>query len=167
MNIVLTGFMGTGKSAAGRVLARELGLKLVDIDAMVVEQAGISVTGIFEKFGEARFRELESTAIKKVISTMNDCVVSTGGGAVVSSENRDALKKWGKIICLNASVETILERVGRRDDRPLLSSGDRKESIEKLLEERAVCYGDSDFTIDTSGMEVVDIVTKIKSLLRV
>src|SRR5574337_1799870 len=128
-NIVLTGFMGTGKSTVGRILAKELGLKPVDLDELIEKEAGMAVKDIFKVHGEARFREMEAEAIKKLTSGEigQNLIVSAGGGAVLNPLNRAALRKWGALVCLTASVEEIIKRVGDRTDRPLLATGDKKQ----------------------------------------
>ena len=167
MNIILTGFMGTGKSTIARELADKLGLKLIDTDAMIEGLTGKKISSIFSDEGEARFREYESD----VISTLTDeaskgCVVSTGGGTVVDIENRDKLKAWGVLICLSASAEAILERVGGRQDRPLLDCEDPKAAIDELLRKRADAYNDCDILIDTSNKTPLTVVKEIAEKLK-
>lgn len=164
-NIILTGFMGTGKSTVGRLLARELGLQFHDIDTLIEAEAGTAVKEIFKAHGEAAFREIEKGIIKKL---SEDCygtglVIATGGGAVVNPENRAMLKSWGTIICLSASVDEIIKRVGDKGDRPLLAAEDKKGAIEKLLNERAEAYRDCDMCIDTTSRSVEEVVAAIKA----
>lgn len=166
-NIILTGFMATGKSSVGRRLSKELGLKFLDVDELIEKEAGLPVKDIFAASGEASFREMEASIIKKISSGGfgDGLVVATGGGAVVNSGNRQALKGCGTIICLTATVEEMLKRVGGREDRPLLASGDRREKMEGLLDARKEAYADCDFIIDTTGMDIPSVVNKIKCLL--
>ncbi|MBI3753031.1 MAG: shikimate kinase [Deltaproteobacteria bacterium] len=163
-NIVLTGFMGTGKSSVGRRLARELHLKFIDTDGLIEKEAGINTNGIFEKFGEAYFREMESKVINE-ISTRRDMVIATGGGAIVNQQNLEALKRNGIVICLTASIDAILSRVGSGDERPLLSRGDKKEAISNLLKQREPFYKKADFIIDTTTKTVGEVVEEIKEKL--
>jgi shikimate kinase len=166
-NIVLTGFMGTGKSTAGRVLAGGLGLKFLDLDSIIEKEAGLEVKEIFSALGEAHFRNLESELIGKLTrgELGTGLVVATGGGAVVDKANRAALKSWGVLICLMASVDEIIKRVGRNDDRPLLSETELKETVERLLREREGAYADCDLTVDTTSLNPDGVVEKIRSFL--
>lgn len=167
-NIALTGFMGTGKSTVGRRLARELGLRFFDLDDLIEKEAGLPVKEIFNTHGEGRFRQMESTVIEKLSSGLfgRGIVISTGGGAVVNPVNRKMLKSWGILVCLRASVDEILKRVGGKDDRPLLSGHDKKTAVERLLRYREEAYRDSDFTVDTTGLKIEDVVEKIKGFLQ-
>lgn len=162
-NIVLTGFMGTGKSTVGRLLARKLGHAFVDLDELVEKETGLSVSAIFASCGEERFRELEREAIARLVNGAfgNRLVVSTGGGAVVNEKNRSDLKKWGKLVCLKASPEEILKRVGAREDRPLLAGPDRLEKMERLLAARQEAYRDCDLEIETTGRRPDEVVSAI------
>lgn len=166
-NIVLTGFMGTGKSTAGRILAKELGLEFLDLDAVIEREAGLDIKEIFSRFGEARFRDLERGLVKRLTDGEfgSNLVVSTGGGVVVDRANRDLLRDWGVVVCLKASVDEIMKRVGRNDGRPLLPDSELRETVEKLLDERDEAYRDSDLTIDTTTLKPVDVVKRIESFL--
>ena len=165
MNIVLTGFMGAGKSEVARRLAEELGLHSIDTDDLVEREAGMPIREIFERFGETHFRRLEKNIIHHVCTNMNDIVLATGGGAVVDRDNREILKRWGTVVCLKASIDTILRRVGEGSERPLLLKGDRRETIERLLKEREPFYMEADIIIDTTGKDPGEIVEEIKALL--
>ncbi len=160
--------MGTGKSTVGRRLAAELGLKFLDIDEALEKEAGLAISWIFEKYGEQHFRKLESDVIRKLTSGEfgTGLVVSTGGGAVINDVNRRALKGWGVLICLKASVDEILKRVGGKNDRPLLTAGDRRAAIERLLKERDGAYSDCDLTVVTDFKDVLEIVGIIKKFLK-
>ncbi|MBI5287028.1 MAG: 3-dehydroquinate synthase [Deltaproteobacteria bacterium] len=164
-NIVLTGFMGTGKSSVGRRLAEELSLRFVDTDDLIEERAGLSISEIFKRFGERRFRSLEKEVIKWLSSRCN-LVIATGGGAVMDEENLLNLKRNGVIICLMASPEVILARVGNRDERPLLPENGRKEAILKLLKEREPFYSKAGHTIDTTDKKVEDVVEEVRTFLQ-
>lgn len=167
-NIVLTGFMGTGKSTSGRRLARDLGLKFLDMDDLIEKEAGLTVKDIFKVHGEPHFRCIERKVIRKLSSGDfgGGLVVSTGGGAVADKTNRAALRGWATVICLTASVDTILRRVGNNDERPLLSSSDKRAAVEKLLKEREEAYRDSDLTVDTTSMAVEEVISVIKDFLK-
>jgi shikimate kinase len=149
-NIVLTGFMGTGKTAVARELARLTGFKVVDVDADVEAEAGMSIAEIFEQQGEAAFRDRESAALARIAGGRSQ-VIATGGGAVIREENRRALREAGPVVCLTASVETIHARTRRSDARPLLQTDDPMERIRRMLAEREEFYRDADVTVSTEG----------------
>lgn len=163
-NIVLTGFMGTGKSSIGRRLARELHLKFIDTDGLIEKEAGKSIAQIFAEHGEGYFRKLESKAIEDVASKAN-VIIATGGGAIVNPENLEALKKNGIVICLTASIDSILARVGSGDERPLLSEGGKREAISNLLKQREPFYKKADFIIDTTAKSTKEVVEEILKIV--
>jgi len=163
-NIILTGFMGTGKTSAGRGLARELNLKFIDTDDLIEKEAGICIKEIFTKFGEEYFRRLESKIIHEVSSDEN-MIIATGGGAVVNPENLLALKKNGVLICLTASLDVIISRVGSGDERPLISEGDMKDTISSLLNAREPFYKKADFIVDTSTKSIKEVVKEILKIV--
>jgi len=168
MNIVLTGFMGTGKSSVAAELSRRLGLELADSDELVEAQAGMRIKEIFGRYGEGRFREMEREAIKRVTSTMEGVILATGGGAVVDGANRAALRSWGTVVCLRASVGAILERVGAGDERPLLNdkkAGAGRRAVEELLKAREGAYNDSDLVIDTTDKDVSQVADEIEAFI--
>ncbi len=170
MNIVLTGFMGTGKSALGRRLSKALGLSFLDTDRLVEERAsGFTVSEIFgeDGSGEANFRTLEREVVADLTKNHKDVVVATGGGMVVDDDNRRRLRAWGTIVLLTASVEKIVERVGLSEKRPLLKDSENlREHIEGLLSDRASAYADSDITIDTTGKGLDELTEEIVTLLK-
>jgi shikimate kinase len=160
-NVFLTGFMGTGKTTVGRVLAERLGRPFVDLDTAVEEVAGLSVADIFARFGEPGFRIREREALERT-SGLDGAVVATGGGVVLDAGNRATMRARGRIVCLTADAETILGRVGRASDRPLLAgAADPAERIARLLGERAAAYAEADWTIDTSSLDVLGVVEAI------
>lgn len=159
-NIVLTGFMGTGKTAVGRELSRMLDMKLVDIDAEIEQSQKMTINEIFRVHGEARFRQIETETIKKFSEEQN-IIIATGGGAVLKSENMALLRQGGIIFCLHASPETILERTGRSGDRPLLNVEDPKERIRELLDYRRPFYEQADIMIDTDHKSPLQVAVKI------
>lgn len=149
-NIVLTGFMGTGKTAVGKELSRILGWKVIDVDEEIVKAQEMSVNEIFNRFGEARFREIETGMIREV-SKRKNVIISTGGGAVIKQENMDLLRDTGVVICLDASPETILKRTSSNSERPLLNVEDPFRRIKELLEFRRPFYERADIVINTEG----------------
>lgn len=164
-NIVLTGFMGTGKTEVGKILAQRLGYTFVDADSVIEQEQKMSITEIFRQHGEPYFRDVEADVIRR-LSERDRVVISTGGGAVLRQENIDNLRKKGIIICLTASPDTILKRTSNDSSRPLLQVEDPLKKIKELLEFRRPYYEKSDIMVDTEGkspLEVVeDIIRRIK-----
>ncbi len=164
-NIALIGFMGTGKSSTGRLLASRLGRPFIDVDRKIERESGLTIGEIFARHGEAYFRALEKDAIARV-SRHRKAVIATGGGVVLDPDNMARLRAGGVIICLTASVQTILERTGRRSTRPLLARPDREEAVSRLLAERAPLYAQADFILDTSNIPPRLVAEKIIAFLR-
>jgi shikimate kinase len=159
-NLYLVGFMGTGKSAVGRRVARQLGFDFVDVDRQLEQQAGRSIAEIFAKDGEACFRQMERDFIEKGHSTEGQ-VVSCGGGLVVAPGMREALLARGVVVCLFASVETILERTGRNRDRPLLDAENPRARIEELLKARMPVYQSVGTGVCTDNRPIGEVVNHI------
>jgi shikimate kinase len=152
--------MGTGKTVVGRQLARELGLRLVDIDDMIVKKEGRSINDIFTASGEPYFRKLEKETLKEVAAKSGQ-VAACGGGIVINPENIATMKKTGRLICLSARPEIILERTKRHTHRPLLNVPDPLSKIKELLEARRQYYENADLTLDTSDLSVKQVVQMI------
>lgn len=164
-NVVLTGFMGTGKTSVGRILAARLNKPFIDVDKKIEIENKMSISEIFEKYGESHFRQIESDVIAR-LSRHTNMVIATGGGTVLRRENRIRLMKNGIIISLIASVGTIEERTsfGRR---PLLDTGtSRRDAISALLEKRSHLYEQAEYIIDTSGYSPQYAAEKIIIFLR-
>jgi len=164
-NIVLTGFMGTGKTEVGRELARLLDLRLIDVDTEIEKSAKMTVNDIFGEFGEPRFRDMETEMVKEV-SKKNNVIISTGGGVVLKYENMEALRQNGLIVCLSASPETIFNRLRYNSDRPLLRVGNPLEKIKIMLDARMPCYENADITIETDDKTPLQIAEEIVYLIR-
>ena len=135
-NIVLCGFMGSGKTVVGKELAKILGVKFVDTDELIEEEQGVAIKAIFAAHGEDYFRDLEYEMCKKV-AEMNGVVVSTGGGAMTFKRNVDAIKEGSKVVFLDASFDVICDRIGDSSTRPLFQD---KEKAKKLYDERKDKY---------------------------
>lgn len=135
-NIVLCGFMGSGKTVVGKELAKILGVKFVDTDELIEEEQGVAIKAIFAAHGEDYFRDLEYEMCKKV-AEMNGVVVSTGGGAMTFKRNVDAIKEGSKVVFLDASFDVICDRIGDSTTRPLFQD---KEKAKELYDERKDKY---------------------------
>lgn len=149
-NIILIGFMGTGKTVTGRALAERTGMKLVDMDSSIEERAGRPISDIFATDGEAAFRAMERTLVQE-LSQQTGLIISTGGGIVLNPDNLTDFGKNGLIVCLTASPETIFQRLENDTTRPLLS-GDKKGQIAALLEKRKPLYAAIRHQIDGDAL---------------
>ena len=164
-NLFLIGFMGAGKSTVAAKLNQMTGKKLIEMDETIVLNQGMSINEIFEKYGEARFREIESELVKK-ISSEGDCIVSCGGGVVIKPENVEEMKKNGKIVFLSATPETIFERVRYSTDRPILNGHMNVEYIAGLMEKRRALYeAAADVMIATDNKDADEICNEILALI--
>lgn len=159
-NITLIGFMAVGKSAVGRNLAKRLRRRFVDLDRMIEKRAGLKVREIFEQKGEAHFRELEKQTLAELLQQPKQ-VIATGGGVIMDPENLRLLREQSLLVCLTASTETILARVGNGTKRPLLKGPNRRERIEELLAQRADKYAQAHITVDTSALTLEQVVERI------
>lgn len=163
LRIILTGFMGTGKTAVGEKLAKKLKYNFLDTDLMIEKETGKSIPEIFEKDGEPTFRVYEKNMIKKALEK-DKVVIATGGGAIVDPENLKLMKGRGIVIGLSASPESILQRVSQMENRPLLQTKDLKEKLKKiqtLLSHRSPYYRKADKIIDTTMKDLDETVMEI------
>ena len=150
-NIFLIGFMGAGKSTIAKALCKELQMQLVEMDARIVEEQGMSINDIFAQYGEDHFRDIESQLIL-TLGEEGNTIVSCGGGVVVRSQNIEFMKKSGKVVFLSATPETIYERVKNSADRPILNGHMNVEYIAELMEKRRALYeAAADIKIETDG----------------
>lgn len=159
-NIVLIGFMGTGKTTVGKILAKKLGMSFVDVDELIEKTAGLKISEVFARFGEAYFRDIETEIIKSITKNFSQ-VIATGGGAVLRDENLNALKSNGVVFCLTASEELIFDRIKDNNERPLLQVENPKEKIRELLAKRMPRYMMADFIINTDGLTQEEVSEKI------
>lgn len=159
-NIILAGFMGTGKSTVGRILADRLGWKFVDTDRLIESEAGLTITEIFDADGEAAFRDLE-TAVARRLAGMSQCVVATGGGFPLRPENREAAIAAGEVFLLVAPPEEIWQRIGHTRHRPLLQADDPMARIRSLLKEREPAYLALPRKIETRGLSSAEVAGMI------
>ena len=159
-NIVLVGFMGTGKTSVGQKLAERLEMPLIDTDDIICQDCGMLIPDIFARYGEPRFRDLESAAVRKA-AHLDNHVISTGGGVVLRKSNLEMLKRNGVVFCLTATPEEIWRRVGHETHRPLLQASHPLEVIKQMLTERAPYYAHADHEIPTTGVLIEEIADKI------
>jgi shikimate kinase len=165
-NVILIGFMGTGKTAIGRIVARLLGYQFVDTDQMVEEATGMTINQIFRKHGEVRFRSEEALAVQRLKGSKKT-VIATGGGIVLDPQNVGILKENGIFVLFTTQPEVILERVSRRNTRPLLAKGKTLENINKLLNDRRdEYYSCADVVVDTSYSSMEESAEKIVKIIR-
>ncbi len=164
-NIVITGFMGTGKSVVAKELARKLKMEFIDMDQIIEERQELTISDIFARYGENYFREQENKLVKE-LSQKENMVIATGGGTLISSDNNRILSQKGKIICLYADSQTIYNRVKRKNNRPLLKGENVLSEINRLLEERKRIYNNIKWKIDTTNLNIQEVTDKIIALLK-
>jgi shikimate kinase len=165
-NLVLVGFMGSGKSSVGREIARRWGYRFLDTDSVIRRNLGKTISDIFESSGEPFFRAQETVALQELQLSF-DAVIATGGGIVLEPRNRALLRSLGFVVWLTATEEVIWKRVSRNQNRPLLKTDNPRAKITTLLSVRNRLYGSvADITVETSGLthqqvadQVVDAVT--------
>lgn len=162
-NLVLIGFMGSGKSTIGRELHHRLGYPLVDMDSIIEQRAGIPISEIFATHGEPAFREMETALLHELLDPAAPRrIISTGGGVIISPENRQLLRKLGYVVWLHAPLETIHERTARNRDRPLLAGPDAAARAAALMQLRLPWYKESaHMKIDTEGLDADEITAGI------
>lgn len=158
--VVLVGLMGAGKSTVGRKLAALLGTDFVDADEAVEEAAQLSIAEIFEQFGEDYFRDGERRVISRLIDEGHG-VIATGGGAFVNDETRALILDCAVAVWIDCDVDTLVERTGRRDTRPLLRDGDPKEILTRLRDAREPAYSEAQIRIDSRDGPQVDTALAI------
>jgi shikimate kinase len=163
--VVLVGLMGAGKTTVGKRLAKDINLDFVDSDAEISEAADCSIADIFEIYGEAIFRDLEKRVMLRLLS-QEPRVIATGGGAFMNPDIRHAVAKHAISIWLRADLEVLVDRVSRRNTRPLLEQGDKRAILTKLMDERNPVYGHADIIIDSDEGSHTAIVNQIVTRLQ-
>ena len=162
--IVLVGLMGAGKSTVGRRLAKRLGLSFVDTDTAIADAAGYSAAEIFERYGEADFRDGERRLVARLIDGQVR-VIATGGGVFVDPRTRKLLNEEAITIWLDAPVDVLADRTARRDTRPLLRNGDPKGTLERLAQERGAAYAEAQIRVTSGGGAHGQVVESIVEAL--
>ena len=158
--IVMVGMMGAGKSAIGRRLAQRLGLPFVDADAEIERAAGCTIEEIFDRHGEAAFRDGERRVIARLLDGPVG-VLATGGGAFMDPETRARIRSRAITVWLKADLDTLVERVSRRGHRPLLKNGDPRAILTQLLEARGPVYAEADITVETGNAPAAATVERV------
>lgn len=167
-NIILVGFMASGKSNVGRILSQRTGRSLVDADSVIVERAGKSIEQIFADEGEGAFRALERGVIAELCGQSGQ-IISAGGGAFVDLDNQRTMLAGGTVFCLQARPETIYQRLRVDDEsgqavRPLLAGPDPLGRIRELLARRAEAYGQAHYCIDTDELTAEEVAERVRAV---
>ena len=156
-SLVIVGLMGAGKSAVGRRLAARLGLPFADVDLEIERAAGLTIEDIFDMYGEPAFRDVERRVVARLLGE-EPHVISTGGGAFMDLDTRQIIAERGISLWLRADLDLLVARTGRRNNRPLLKKGNRREILSKLMDERHPVYARTDITIDSRDGPLDDTV---------
>ena len=166
-NLVLVGLMGAGKSAIGKLVASELGIPFIDSDHEIERVSRMTIAELFEKYGEPEFRKLENRVIKRLLRT-GPRVLSTGGGAFMNGDTRASIKSSGVSLWLDADLETLWERVIKRDNRPLLKTENPKQTLENLMIARYPTYALADLAVKSRDvkkeMVAAEVIAAVASL---
>lgn len=164
-NILLIGFMGTGKSTVSGELHERTGMEEIDLDEYISEKAGMTINEIFEQKGEAYFRDFESLCLTEAVEGGGK-IISCGGGTVIRRENVTQMKQNGRVVLLTALPETVYQRVKENNDRPVLNGNMNVAYIAGLMEKRKEYYRQAaDVTVSTDGKSVEEICSEIQKLL--
>ncbi len=163
-NIVLVGFMGTGKTTVGKALAAKLNWTYVDTDELIEQKTRLSIPTIFQQHGEPYFRDVESEVIKETILKLHQ-IISTGGGIVIREQNIKTIKSNGIMVCLTTTPEKIFERIKSDTNRPLLQVENPKQRIQDLLKVREPYYAKADITIITTHLSPEEIANQIIQII--
>ncbi|MDP6905292.1 MAG: shikimate kinase [Verrucomicrobiota bacterium] len=160
-NLALVGFMGSGKSTVGRLVAQDLDFQFVDTDALIEEKAGIPISEIFATEGEEAFRQLERETILE-LAKEEKRVIATGGGAIMNPENFASLKSHALVVCLWATAESIHERTKHQTHRPLLQGADPLGAIRTMLAEREPVYKQADVIVNTELRPQREVIAQVR-----
>ena len=163
-NIILVGFMGSGKTTIAIELSHRLNMRYVSTDDMIEKREKCTINEIFTKKGEEYFRDVEAAAVREACS-MENVIIDLGGGAVIRDENWESVKASGLSICLTADENAIMERTKKYKHRPLLNVEDPKQKIRNLMLKRAHFYAKADHCIDTGKLTVKQVVEKIVGII--
>lgn len=159
-NLVITGFMGTGKSTVGREVARRMGRPFVDMDELIETREGRTISEIFAQHGEPYFRRLEAELVRE-LAAPRGLVIATGGGTLVSPENRAVMACTSVIVCLWADEETLIARLQGQENRPLLAGPRWREALVQLLTQRLPAYRSLPYHVDTTGKTIEEVAEEV------
>lgn len=163
--VAIVGLMGAGKSAIGKRLAQRLGLAFVDADSEIERAAGCTIAEIFEKYGEAEFRQGERRVIGRLLDEPTH-VLSTGGGAYMDPETRRLMREKALTVWLRAEIDVLWDRVKKRGHRPLLKQGDPRETLERLVNQRYPIYAEADIVVDSTAQPADRTTEEVLQALR-
>lgn len=167
-NIILIGYMGSGKSTVGRKAAKALEYQFLDTDALIEQEDGRTIAKLFEEKGEDYFRKKETETIRRLLTEKKGRIIATGGGLPMKEENAGLLKQLGTVVYLKAETDTLLNRLSGDTARPLLQEGDLREKIETMLAVREPVYERcADVVLQTDTMSFYEIICEIEKLLKV
>lgn len=166
-NVILTGFMGAGKTTVGRAYANQFQIPFADTDAMIEKEAGITISQIFKTVGEEDFRRMETSVLQKLLKDKQEKIISAGGGLPLRKENQSLLKQLGIVALLSIKPETALKRLLGDDSRPLLCGPDAKERIENLLYRREPIYRKTaDIILEADDREALKIAVELAERIK-
>jgi len=166
-NIILIGYMGSGKSTVGRKAAKAVEYNFLDTDALIEKEEGMTISKLFEEKGEPYFREKETETIRKLIAEPKGNIIATGGGLPMKEGNAELLKELGTVIYLKAETDTLMKRLSGDNARPLLKNGDLREKIETMLAIRGPVYeATADLVLQTDNMSFYEIICQIEKILK-
>lgn len=164
--IVMVGMMGAGKTAVGKALANRLGVPFMDSDMALQEAANMNIAEIFERDGEAFFRAKEHQVLQRLLEAETKGVLSTGGGAFLSQENRNMISQKGVSVCLNADLNLLWNRVKHKTTRPLLRTANPRETLSEIYRKRAPIYAKANLTVDANPQYAIeDMAEKVLEAL--
>lgn len=165
-NIILIGYMGSGKSTVGRKAAKAVEYNFLDTDTLIEKEEGMTISKLFEEKGETYFREKETETIRRLIAEPKGNIIATGGGLPMREGNAEFLKELGTVIYLKAETDTLLKRLSGDTTRPLLQNGELREKIETMLAIRGPVYEScADVILQTDNMSFYEIICNIEKLL--
>lgn len=161
-NIVLIGFMGSGKTSVGIRLSYKMRKAMIDTDKMIEKLKGMAVSEIFEHYGEEAFRRMETESLQKLIEQTDGRIISVGGGLPLLSKNRELLKELGQVVYLRVTAKTVCERLADDASRPLLKGDNPEQKVSELLEKRSSVYESvADVIIDVDGKTFEEVMDEI------
>ena len=164
-NIIITGFMGTGKTVVAIELASKLGMKFIDMDQLIEERQEMSIADIFVRYGEKYFREQENKLVQE-LSQKENMVIATGGGTFLNLDNTRILNQEGQIICLYANPQALYNRLKKNNNRPLIKGKNVLNKINYLLEKRKQIYDNFEDKVDTTDLTIQEVVDNIINILK-